>query len=89
MRSPFFITETVRASGQAGDRRCGVVWHTQGSGKSLAMTYYAGRIISDPRMENPTLVVLTDRSDGRQERRYWHILQLGTDDVDLCEWLIV
>jgi type I restriction enzyme R subunit len=57
------IEATVAASGQAGDRRCGVVWHTQGSGKSFTMTFYAGRAISDPRMENPTLVVLTDRND--------------------------
>ena len=57
------IEATVSASGQAGDRRCGVVWHTQGSGKSFTMTFYAGRAISDPRMENPTLAVLTDRND--------------------------
>lgn len=46
-----------------GDRRIGVVWHTQGSGKSLTMLYYAGRVILHPAMENPTLVVLTDRND--------------------------
>lgn len=46
-----------------GDRRVGVVWHTQGSGKSLTMSFYAGRIIREPTMENPTLVVLTDRND--------------------------
>ena len=49
--------------GQPGDRRVGVVWHTQGSGKSLTMAFYAGRIIREPAMENPTLVVLTDRND--------------------------
>ena len=49
--------------GDPGDRRIGVVWHTQGSGKSLTMAFYAGRIISDPAMENPTVVVLTDRND--------------------------
>jgi type I restriction enzyme R subunit len=47
----------------AGDRRIGVVWHTQGSGKSLTMAFYAGRIIREPAMENPTVVVLTDRND--------------------------
>ena len=41
----------------------GVVWHTQGSGKSLTMAFYAGRVILHPRMENPTIVVLTDRND--------------------------
>jgi type I restriction enzyme R subunit len=52
-----------RRSGRTGDRRIGVVWHTQGSGKSLTMLYYAGRVILHPVMENPTLVVLTDRND--------------------------
>ncbi|MDE0189741.1 MAG: type I restriction endonuclease subunit R [Gammaproteobacteria bacterium] len=49
--------------GETGDRRIGVVWHTQGSGKSLTMAFYAGRIIREPGMANPTVVVLTDRND--------------------------
>jgi type I restriction enzyme R subunit len=49
--------------GEPGDRRVGVIWHTQGSGKSLTMVFYAGRIIREPAMENPTVVVLTDRND--------------------------
>ncbi|OAQ20790.1 Type I restriction-modification system, restriction subunit R [Thermosulfurimonas dismutans] len=49
--------------GRPGDRRIGVVWHTQGSGKSLTMVFYAGRIIREPAMQNPTVVVLTDRND--------------------------
>jgi len=49
--------------GKTGDRRVGVVWHTQGSGKSLTMAFYAGRIVREPAMQNPTLVVLTDRND--------------------------
>jgi type I restriction enzyme R subunit len=49
--------------GELGDRRVGVVWHTQGSGKSLSMAFYAGRLILDPAMENPTIVVITDRND--------------------------
>ena len=49
--------------GVRGDRRIGVVWHTQGSGKSLTMAFYAGRIVREPAMENPTIVVLTDRND--------------------------
>ncbi|MCR4339785.1 MAG: type I restriction endonuclease subunit R [Gemmatimonadaceae bacterium] len=52
-----------KPGGQPGDRRVGVVWHTQGSGKSLTMTFYAGRIVREPAMANPTLVVLTDRND--------------------------
>jgi type I restriction enzyme, R subunit len=49
--------------GEPGDRRVGVVWHTQGSGKSLTMAFYAGRVILHPMMANPTIVVLTDRND--------------------------
>ena len=52
-----------RPGGDPGDRRIGVVWHTQGSGKSLTMAFYAGRIIREPAMENPTIIVLTDRND--------------------------
>ncbi|HDQ72999.1 MAG TPA: type I restriction endonuclease subunit R, partial [Chloroflexi bacterium] len=57
------VQETIRASSPAGDQRVGVIWHTQGSGKSLSMLFYAGKIIQHPAMENPTLVVLTDRND--------------------------
>ena len=49
--------------GELGDRRIGVVWHTQGSGKSLTMAFYTGAIIREQAMENPTVVVLTDRND--------------------------
>ncbi len=49
--------------GAEGDRRVGVVWHTQGSGKSLTMAFYAGRVIREPAMANPTVVVITDRND--------------------------
>ena len=52
-----------KPGGAPGDRRIGVIWHTQGSGKSLTMAFYAGRIIREPAMENPTVVVLTDRND--------------------------
>lgn len=57
------VEETVRASSPKGDKRIGVVWHTQGSGKSLSMTFYAGKIILHPGMSNPTIVVITDRND--------------------------
>ncbi len=53
----------LKPGGKPGDRRIGVVWHTQGSGKSLTMAFYAGRIVREPAMENPTIVVLTDRND--------------------------
>ncbi|WP_058555959.1 type I restriction endonuclease subunit R [Thiohalocapsa sp. ML1] len=57
------VTATVLASAPAGDRRIGVIWHTQGSGKSLLMSFYAGRIIAEPALANPTIVVVTDRND--------------------------
>ena len=46
-----------------GDRRAGVIWHTQGSGKSLLMAFYAGQLVRHPAMANPTLLLLTDRND--------------------------
>jgi len=49
--------------GKPGDRRAGVVWHTQGSGKSFTMLFFAARVIRESAMQNPTLVVLTDRND--------------------------
>lgn len=57
-----YLTHQPR-NAKPGDRRIGVVWHTQGSGKSLTMAFYAGRIVLHPAMENPTLVVITDRND--------------------------
>ena len=57
------VDTTVQASSLEGDKQCGVVWHTQGSGKSLTMVFYAGSIIQHPQMENPTLVVITDTND--------------------------
>ncbi|HOD48177.1 MAG: type I restriction endonuclease subunit R [Opitutaceae bacterium] len=51
------------SGGKPGDRRAGVVWHTQGSGKSFTMLFFAGRVIREAAMQNPTLVVLTDRND--------------------------
>jgi type I restriction enzyme R subunit len=57
------LDATLAASRPQGDRRVGVVWHTQGSGKSLTMAFYAGRVVLHPAMQNPTLIVLTDRND--------------------------
>lgn len=58
------VAETIRATHQTeGNRKVGVVWHTQGSGKSLSMVFYSGQIITHPEMKNPTIVVLTDRND--------------------------
>ncbi|MCK9487479.1 MAG: type I restriction endonuclease subunit R, partial [Dehalococcoidia bacterium] len=52
-----------QTGGEPSDRRIGVVWHTQGAGKSLTMAFYAGRVILEPSMQNPTVVVITDRND--------------------------
>jgi type I restriction enzyme R subunit len=57
------VDATITASHPSGTRRVGVVWHTQGSGKSLTMAFYAGRVVLHAEMQNPTLVVLTDRND--------------------------
>jgi type I restriction enzyme R subunit len=57
------VTKTVEAVERPNDHRIGVVWHTQGSGKSLTMVFYAGRLIAHKALANPTLVILTDRND--------------------------
>ena len=57
------VDATVYASGEQGDGRIGVIWHTQGSGKSLTMVFYARAIALHKSMKNPTIVVLTDRQD--------------------------
>jgi len=57
------MTRTLAASADDGDRKAGVVWHTQGSGKSISMACYAGKVMTDPKMQNPTIVVVTDRND--------------------------
>lgn len=54
---------TIRATSPGGDKKVGVIWHTQGSGKSLLMAFYAGQLVRRPEMANPTIVVLTDRND--------------------------
>jgi|ADurb_H2B_02_Slu_FD_contig_41_2305247_length_3642_multi_6_in_0_out_0_2 type I restriction enzyme R subunit len=57
-----YLAKPVR-EGFPGDQRIGVVWHTQGSGKSLTMAFYAGRVVLHPAMQNPSIVVITDRND--------------------------
>jgi type I restriction enzyme, R subunit len=78
--------------GKVGDRRVGVIWHTQGSGKSLSMLFYAGCIIEEPAMENPTLVFLTDRNDlddqlFGQFQRCQEILRQTPEQADSVEHL--
>lgn len=55
------VTSTIGASAENGDRKGGVVWHTQGSGKSLSMVFYTGKLVAS--LDNPTVVVITDRND--------------------------
>jgi len=57
------IDHVVAASRPGGNQKGGVVWHTQGSGKSITMTCFAARVMREPTMENPTIVVITDRND--------------------------
>tara|TARA_Y100000817_G_scaffold13870_1_gene10553 strand:- start:395 stop:3496 length:3102 start_codon:yes stop_codon:yes gene_type:complete len=57
------VESVVSASGVSGTKKGGVVWHTQGAGKSIEMACLAGRLIAEPRLENPTLVMVTDRQD--------------------------
>jgi len=57
------VRSTITATSPDGDRRVGVIWHTQGSGKSLLMAFYAGQLARHPALENPTIVVITDRND--------------------------
>ena len=57
------VESVVKASSRDGNKKGGVVWHTQGAGKSIEMACLAGRLIADPRLENPTLVMVTDRQD--------------------------
>jgi type I restriction enzyme R subunit len=57
------VEKTVRATAPQGNHKVGVIWHTQGSGKSLLMAFYAGQLVRRPELENPTIVVITDRND--------------------------
>lgn len=57
------LNSTLRASGENGDQKAGVVWHTQGSGKSLSMVFYTGKMMRSRELHNPTIVVVTDRND--------------------------
>ena len=61
------IQSTIKAAAFSGDQRAGVVWHTQGSGKSLSMIFYAGKMVVTPELNNPTIMVLTDRNDLDQQ----------------------
>ena len=57
------VESTIFATSEQGDKRIGVMWHTQGSGKSISMLFYAGKLLSQPELKNPTIVVVTDRND--------------------------
>jgi len=57
------VDSTIQATGVSGNKKAGVVWHTQGSGKSLSMVFYVGMLVRSQQMYNPTIVVITDRND--------------------------
>lgn len=57
------VHATIAAANPSGDKKAGVVWHTQGSGKSISMCCYAGKLLQQPVMHNPTLLIVTDRND--------------------------
>ena len=57
------VQATITAANPTGDKKAGVVWHTQGSGKSISMCCYAGKLLQQPAMHNPTLLIVTDRND--------------------------
>ena len=57
------FAKTVEVSQPDQEGKIGVAWHTQGSGKSISMAFYAGKVITSPEMKNPTIIVVTDRND--------------------------
>ena len=57
------VQATIAAANPTGNKKAGVVWHTQGSGKSISMCCYAGKLLQQPAMHNPTLLIVTDRND--------------------------
>jgi type I restriction enzyme R subunit len=71
------IDKTITASRQGGNKKGGVVWHTQGSGKSMTMTCFAARVMRDPVMENPTIVVINDRTN--LDGQLWGVFSLSED----------
>ncbi|MGD9637740.1 MAG: type I restriction endonuclease subunit R [Alphaproteobacteria bacterium] len=57
------VKATITASNSGGNKKAGVIWHTQGSGKSISMCCYAGLLLQQAEMNNPTIIVVTDRND--------------------------
>lgn len=57
------IDNTIKAASTEGNKRIGVIWHTQGSGKSFSMVFYSGKLVINDELKNPTIVVITDRND--------------------------
>jgi len=57
------VESTLKSTSASGDKKVGIVWHTQGSGKSLTMTIYAAKLIKHREMQNPTIIIITDRND--------------------------
>ena len=76
------VDSTIKATDNKGNKRVGVIWHTQGSGKSLLMAFYAGKVIAHPKMTNPTLIVLTDRNDLDDQLFRAFLARISFDKLD-------
>jgi type I restriction enzyme R subunit len=81
------VARTIEAAQPDGDKKGGVFWHTQGSGKSLSATFYAGILMEHPRMKNPTIVVVTDRNDldGQLFRTFGQAADLLGEEPEQAE----
>ena len=72
------VKSTIIATNDIKDGKCGVVWHTQGSGKSISMCCYVAKLMTHTKMRNPTIVVVTDRNDldGQLYQTFCHSKEL-------------
>ena len=78
------VQATIAAANPTGDKKAGVVWHTQGSGKSISMCCYAGKLLQQSAMHNPTLLIVTDRNDldGQLFETFSNCLLYTSDAAD-------
>lgn len=81
------VNSTIAATQDVQDGKCGVVWHTQGSGKSISMSCYAAKLMNHPRMNNPTLVVVTDRNDldGQLYQTFSNVKELLREEPEQAD----
>ena len=81
------VNSTIAATQDVQDGKCGVVWHTQGSGKSISMSCYAAKLMNHPRMNNPTIVVVTDRNDldGQLHQTFLNVKELLREEPEQAD----